>query len=276
MIRWKKIDGDTSDYFIGSELSQYLQEDTIVLLVNTSKSRTIHLPLFSSLINISAKIIVADATGNAGNKPITITRAGAPDLINGANSVAVNVAYGSVQITGAGSNLWIAAFGFGTFAPTPVAGQLLTFDSGIIPAARVTQMLLDPSQFETLVPDPAPNQIVELVTANIQVIWGGIPYDSGQNGSALVIASSNPLVLPSPFPFPLVIASTPISWLETDFTNFPNGALKMTPLTIPNNISDFSFAITGKGLVLESITDYPITAGNSDIRVYGQYTLKDL
>lgn len=271
MKRWVEINGATTDYFVGAELSQYLQEDTIVLLVDTSVQRTIHLPKISELTNISVKIIVADSSGNANSNPIIIVPAGAPDVINGYSQVTISASYGSTQITSAGKNYWLSSFANGQTNPSGGGGggiQLLEFDI-TVPFARVQQLLNDSSQFETVIPAPAPNQTIELITANMGVdSYGGIQYDG--NVPKLILCS-----------FVQDIKSLIFSTKGDDITaNFgvlpqPFYLIMTRKYTDVTYVGNNPFQWNQNGIFLRGYDNNAnVTVGNTNLRFFGLYRLK--
>jgi len=121
MVRFETLTGNRTLYVIDSIRASNLQEDTIIVLCETDRPRTVVLPDYSKFVNVSMKVIVVDGTGTAATNPITIQRYAATDKINGSASVSVNTNWGSAIVTGAaqfrntnpstGPNFWICQFG---------------------------------------------------------------------------------------------------------------------------------------------------------------------
>lgn len=265
MKRWVEIRGATTDYFVGAELGQYLQEDTIVLLVDTTVSRTIHLPKFSELINISVKIIVVDASGNASGNPISIIPANL-DTINGFASIKVDANNGCTQITGAGKNKWISSFGSGDSNSSGGSGSIQTFDYTIQPA-RMIQLLNNANLNDVLIPALGANKYPEFLSCYFSMDFQGTVYNK-------VVGTLPQLAIYGVEPHSPQFL-TPINYLAFDFTLFPNNATKAAQ---PN----FDLLVAGQIILPNSpifvgaadTTD--TNTGNSPIRMWGSYLIKDV
>ena len=140
MTRFEKVDGLVTTYIIDAARASNLQEDTIVLLVDTTVARTIVLPDYRSFINISLKIYILDGTGTASAHNISIIPYNSgTDKINGATLQTISVNYGCAFITGGsnqvtGANKWMmiagGVSGGGTTPVIPITyADLLTLIS---------------------------------------------------------------------------------------------------------------------------------------------------
>lgn len=285
MERLIEFKGVSTTLFVSAVLAQYLQVDTLNIEVETDIPRTIILPDYSALININLRINVVDKTGNANVNNITIQRNAAPDLINGATSVVINTNYGYSQITGATLNKtkqWACLFGGATSSSTGGGGGgtvsgLLEFDL-TISAARAIQIFNDPTQFETLVAAPAPNQIIQLVCSNFLLYFKTKPFDNNPLMGISSIASTAAGLLHVPnyqlfsFDFGLNNVFTPSSMGGIPYGNsggvyLPNGGINNAPeLLLPTN--------GGLYLINARSLSYGVTQGDSDVRVYGLYRIK--
>ena len=112
MPRLKVLEGTEINFSVDAELSQQLQTDTLIIACDTDRARTIYLPQYSTLTNVSLNIIVVDITGTASAFPITVSGyGGSGDLIDGATSIQIATNFGSKQITGVSDDKWISTPG---------------------------------------------------------------------------------------------------------------------------------------------------------------------
>ena len=103
--------------------------DDYLLGVDTSTAKTIILPNTAYYDGYSP-IIIKDETGQAGTNPITISRSGVVDTIEGATGLTISTNYGMVKLYKAGVGLWrklnTTDDAIATKLPTPTDASLGT------------------------------------------------------------------------------------------------------------------------------------------------------
>lgn len=278
MERLVEFKGAGTTLSVSDILAQYLQVDTINIEVTADRARNIILPNYATLVNINLKINIKDKTGGAGSNNITIQTFGSPDTINGLSAVTINTANGSAQITGCTSNLtkqWISNFAGAASSSTGGGGgggtsDILTFDI-TYPAARIIQLLNDANDSEQVVAPVAGNKIIQMVlgTAKARILFGTTVYNNDDARLLLANAATNPA-------FPL--GAIPPNILSQNYGDFGWDFIPLVALRPTDQYYAISASGVGGGIFLRSNGNggFPVTQGDSPVRVFGSYYVKTL
>jgi len=97
------VDSLQSDSF-NSDVTIAPVDNYVIMLIDTSASRTITLPLASAVSN-GRIYIIKDATGTSESNPITVATSGA-DTLDGAASQSFSSAYGTFMVSANGTTSW--------------------------------------------------------------------------------------------------------------------------------------------------------------------------
>lgn len=262
MKRVKVFNGASNTLLISDSLEQYLQEDVLCVEVTTDKPRTIILPEYSTLVNISLQINILDVTGNAKNNPITIQTQGG-DKINGAASIQINTNSGFCQVTGGTRNIvaqWIGAFGGAATSSAGGGGgggggsSFQTFDF-TLQAADALALLNAPASSVVILPPAVLNTFYQLISCSA---YAASAFDG--NAPALTVGTVVGALN--------AILTTPDDYLAAPF----NEPCQLRPVLTPHGKS---IAAQGSTLVVCAATNSGSTVGGN-VRFWGVYLVRSL
>ena len=166
-------------------------------------------------------------------------------------------------------NIWLGSTNGGSGGGGGGTVQMFAFDI-TIPALRVNQLLNDPSQYEIVIPTPAAlNQVYEVHTCNF-LLSGGATGRDGVSPQLGVYGLDN---LNDAWIFATGSSAFGLNLLDRVWTSY-NAAL--ANLACVRMISN---GIPLRGAILignYSGVSYGVTQGDSDLRVFGTYSIKQL
>lgn len=277
--------GTDTDLYLAKEIAQaeQLQADTLVIEVTTDRVRTVYLPEYINLLNISLVFQIVDKTGGAGSHKIMIKPTGSTDTINGRIKTEVNTAYGVATVTGvsltaqpADTHRWACFFGGAADSQNGGGGtggggtsDLLTFDQ-TFSAAEVRALLNDSTTSEEIVAPVESNQIIQIVTQKLLIPEFVSPvYNNDDARLCLVSLAGSNTQLPYGIIPPNFLSQTVFIGVGVDFTPF----IDSRPT---NQYYSYAGSSVGGGIYLRADKNYSVSAGNSPVRVFGSYYVKTL
>ena len=240
--------------------TQELPNEEIRILVDTSVARTVILPYSSQFPVRNVKITVVDYTGGAGTNNITVEASGgAPaDTINGGSSFVISTNSQSSRFELLNANEWYVLSSGG-------GGGIVLYGFDVtLPAARVNQLLNDSTLSNLIIPAPSLNQVIEIHTCNFRLENASVVRDGGD--PLLYLYGYNPIDSKN-FAF-------------STGTGFLNGVTSDT--IVERGASNFAYRLVSDGggingaIYIGASTNYAVTKGDGDLRIFGTYSIKQL
>lgn len=202
LIEFNDTNYGTSALNLTDEQSQALQQDICVIAVTTNRARTIILPQYSALINISTQFLIVDESGGAATHNVTVQTYGSPDKINGADSVQLDLANGSIFIQGGSlpsrNSQWVALYGGGgsNSGAAGIASQAWTIAASCDNVTHETTFTITANKTIT---HPISFFIVLDQTNVTTGFFGARALDSIASGDVLTYVYTSPVASPYTF-----------------------------------------------------------------------------